>query len=177
MDYPIPSKEEIEEWIKSEEGQRIYDTLHNIDAARHLGFSAERLGLHYGEDVAEKSPEECYEWVKEQLPIEEIYHAAYIPKIDLFIFSDEDEWVLGRSCLDDKLKEIGVFDYNYHYTIGTVATIKSNRWRVFDTLYVYKSPGLGDEDLQLGRKGIAEGGYILLWRDIKREKYVPVLPD
>lgn len=94
--------------------------------------------------------------------------------IHLF-FSDKNEWLLSSGCLDDKLKRFGTFDYNYHFVVGTIAIVKSNGWRIFDTLYLY--PVNYYKNVQYSKEGIAEKGYILLWRDNKIEKYVPVLPD
>lgn len=85
MDYPIPSREEVEEWIESEEGQHVYRCLGAIDRARH-GNRRHLLRLYHNEEVSKKPTEEQLEWLKEQMPIEEIYHAAYIPEMDSFIF-------------------------------------------------------------------------------------------
>jgi len=175
--YKIPQKDEIIAWANSEEGHHVYKTLNGIDLARHgfdEGFRWGLSSLYYDEKVSKKSPQEQYEWLKEQMPIKEIFHAAYIPEIDKMLLSDEDEWLTKRSCLDDRLDRIDITGRGYHYVVGTIATVKSNRWRIFDILHIYR---LESEDLQSSKEGLARRGYILLYQDREKEQYIPILPE
>ncbi|MBI4174382.1 MAG: hypothetical protein HY517_01955 [Candidatus Aenigmarchaeota archaeon] len=163
----MPSREEIERWIASEDGHVVNEALHNFNCFHH-GTPTGEWGIAWGDAFKDiyanpAALKSLQIRLSGQLPVDDIRHAAYIPEKDLLLLSDEDEWLSPRSILDEKLNKIANFA-SYHPVHGMTARVRSNRWRIFDTMGVHRDI----EYVRTNGAGLAKNGYILLFRDYKK---------
>ncbi len=166
----LPIKEEIEAWINSDSGKKTYLTMFAIDLADHgldQGIKGGLSSLYYDPEVAKLCPEEQYQWLKDQMPIEDIRHAAYIPESDTIILSAEDEFlsrIEASSVEHDKRLERAVKKGHNIYT-GMSARIKETGWRIFVIRFtesrMWKKPELSPIKA-LTISGLAKNGYLIL---------------
>lgn len=168
--YPIvtPSEAEIRRWLATEEASLVYRTLLGIDLIQHrfdVGFEGGLSSLYYDPEVQKLAPKEQTRWLFEQMPITDIAHAAFILDANTLLISQlpDNMWLDGEKAFaefEDSFQE--ALDRESQIVPGMVATVKSNGWRIFDTMYnFYKQPTLL-RSAQLLRTH----GYVLLARPV-----------
>ncbi len=145
----LPSAEDIFAWLNSSEGKNVAKYLSVIDGVGHGFFAPIDL---------------------RELPINNITHCVYIPEKDeLVLVNPSHIFEPKAKVAEDALKKRGLRDYyHYNYLLGTLATVKSNGWKLFDTIDpTYKPEGPA---ITLSHEGLKWRGIILFTREKVKDR-------
>ncbi len=164
-DIQMPPKDHVLAWLDSETAFKTYKTLFAIDLLQH-GIWDGPGGLntiYYDADVAKLPGEKQLEWLEEQMPIKDIHHAIFIPKINKLMVDDNFfldqhrdfaiENLQQKARNDQKLPNLSHVDFNS----GVVATIKENGWKIFRLNEVNET-----ELFPESARGLSGQGYLLM---------------
>ncbi len=160
----LPTQEEINAWLDTKEGKHVLHTMHAIDAARH-GMWFDLNDLFFDNKMAEMSGDEQYQYLKELMPIESIYWAAYLPVQDCLVLGDEDNFFEHHDdSLAERLVKFGAVQIDKKFIQGTVAIVKSNEWKIFDTTIPSEY-----QTVQTCVTGLQKEGHVLLERTVDED--------
>lgn len=191
MSFSLPPKKKIEAWLQTNEGMELFKVMSAIDASHHGHydiFIPEYLDeLCFIPETSYVDPLQTARRIVEigQIPIRDVHNAVYVPAVDELLLSPEFEFLIHpdshaeppyKSSLIQIVHDSGLIDTPHKVLLGVTATIKSNKWNMFETSDIKYPSGL-DVSMQIIAGGLANNGILLLFRHDLEEKYELVYPD
>lgn len=130
---PLPLKDQMLQWLDTEEASQVYEAVSNLIILQHIrgGLASLKYVFNLLPEITTLSQREQVAWLKEQLPIEDVRHAAFVPAENRLILSTPTEGWKHGSIANSLLNKTDKFPPDVKMASGTTAKIKSTGHKIF----------------------------------------------